>query len=288
MVLSMALLLRRASTPAWFVMMSASVPDVVYRGPTCEGLQNVVASVRLPDAGIILEVADSLVAEAGRGLFVRLVDGVASATLDQGPLCGYAQGAMFSAADSVGGKTVAFSLGTPETLVFFEGTLRTVRELLDDDSVEIIAGHVGERDAAGSLVGIDDDPLYEGPRFFIPAPQQPSPLDIMALGQMANDLAVGGDGDYAERSRVSNVLALVQRLERDPDSPAVLRPSRPISTLGKTRRHHPGHTPHPSNQGVSPLTLARVPLWTARTVTFENVAPMELGCEYGERYWGEQ
>eukprot|EP00287_Rhodomonas_sp_CCMP768_P029220 CAMPEP_0202830812 /NCGR_PEP_ID=MMETSP1389-20130828/16417_1 /ASSEMBLY_ACC=CAM_ASM_000865 /TAXON_ID=302021 /ORGANISM="Rhodomonas sp., Strain CCMP768" /LENGTH=72 /DNA_ID=CAMNT_0049504483 /DNA_START=105 /DNA_END=320 /DNA_ORIENTATION=+ len=58
----------------------------------------------------------------------------------------------------------------------------------------------------------------------------------MTLGQFANDLAIGGeDGDekYFQRSEESNLLVLVQRLERDPDSKngSVLRPSRPISTL---------------------------------------------------------
>ena len=44
------------------------------------------------------------------------------------------------------------------------------------------------------------------------------------------------------------------RLERDADDPFVLNPSRPITTL------------------------------RSRTV-FCNARPMELGCEYGERFW---
>jgi hypothetical protein len=43
-------------------------------------------------------------------------------------------------------------------------------------------------------------------------------------------------------------------LERDADDPFVLNPSRPITTL------------------------------RSRTV-FCNARPMELGCEYGERFW---
>ena len=34
-------------------------------------LQNVVATVELPDAGLVLEVADSAVVEGDRGLFIR-------------------------------------------------------------------------------------------------------------------------------------------------------------------------------------------------------------------------
>ena len=51
-----------------------------------------------------------------------------------------------------------------------------------------------------------------------------------------------------------HALVLVQRLERDADDPFVLNPSRPITTL------------------------------RSRTV-FCNARPMELGCEYGERFW---
>ena len=50
------------------------------------------------------------------------------------------------------------------------------------------------------------------------------------------------------------MLVLVQRLERAADDETLLVPTRPISTL-------------------------------ARDVTFENAEPMEIGCEYGERYW---
>ena len=55
-------------------------------------------------------------------------------------------------------------------------------------------------------------------------------------------------------SRAWEQLVLVQRMERDPERPSELRPTRPVSTL-------------------------------ARDVTFVNMEPMELGCEYGVRYW---
>ena len=61
---------------------------------------------------------------------------------------------------------------------------------------------------------------------------------------------------YGAVSAEVNLLVLVFRLERDAETPAILLPSRPISTL-------------------------------ARSVTFANAEPMELGCRYGERYWQE-
>ena len=64
----------------------------LYAGPSTPALCNVAASIELPESGLVLEVADSLVANGGRGLFIRVTDG-ATVTLDRGsPLCGYAEG----------------------------------------------------------------------------------------------------------------------------------------------------------------------------------------------------
>lgn len=237
----------------------------VYDGPTCDSLSNVMVSIELEESGIAVEVADSLIADGGRGLFVRLMDDVESVTLDAcTAFCGYAAGSMHQEADSACGKSVAFLLRGPGESVFFEGQLWTVKKLFEEgENIEGIAGHTVMRDAAsGEVLAIQVDATYNGPRYFIPETPPPLPLSIMSIGQFANDLAIGADGaedsEYASRSKQKNLLALVQRLERDPDSAnqAMLRPSRPISTL-------------------------------SRTVTFRNSAPMEIGCEYGARYWTE-
>ena len=231
-----------------------------YSGPICEELTNAQASIHLEESGLILEVADSIVAPGGRGLFVRLAPGAPPVTLDAcSPFCGYAAGGMEVAADVSCGKTVAFHLASLSTAVFFEGQMVTVGQILNGDSdVRAIAGHVAVRDASGALVGIEADAEYTGLRYFVPSADQ-GELSIMNLGQMANDLAIGdsnAEAEYAARSTEANMLALVQRLERDPDDPATLRPSRPISTI-------------------------------AREVTIANEQPMEVGCQYGGQYWGE-
>ena len=243
------------------VVATAEAAPLLYVGPVAQVLHNVQTSIELPESGLVLEVADSLVANGGLGLFVRVMDGAGPVTLDGGsPLCGYAEGGMVQTPDAAGGKTVAFQLRSPDAAVFFEGHLRTVRDLFSDEGVERVAGHLAVRDAvSGEVERLE---LQGEPRYFVPAAQQPSPPTIMTLGQMANDLALGEAGGvaaqgeaYAGRSAQSNALALVQRLERSPDAPSELQPTRPITTL-------------------------------ARTVTFTNVAPMELGCQYGEFYWG--
>lgn len=232
----------------------------LYDGPETPSLSNLLVSIELEESGLVVEVADSLVANGGRGLFVRLAEGAQQpVTLDKGtPFCGYAQGAMEQKADAAGGKTVAFHLRSVDAAVFFEGELRSVRACLEGYRLETgavsgIVGHSAIRDDAGELVSIEIDASRQ---YFVPAAEQPSPT-IMTLGQYANDLAVGGDDDerYEERAASANMLVLVQRLERDPETPSVLRPSRPIPTL-------------------------------ARTVAISNALPMEVGCEYGERYWG--
>lgn len=231
-----------------------NAPDI-YCGPMCEDneLRNPVASVTLESVGLVLEVAESVVANGGLGLFVRcLGEDTEQVTVDEGTaVCGYCEGTMRAAAES--DKAVAFALASPESVVWFERELRTVADVLADESVEEIAGHVAERTAAGELSGIALDAAWDGPRYFVPSEPQPSPLPVTALGQMANDLAIGNiadesdDATYDRQSGESNLLCLVFRLERDEQRPGLLLPSRPISTM-------------------------------SRSITFVNDVPMELGC----------
>ena len=230
----------------------------VYGGPTAAKLTNCVASIPLPESGLIVEVADSIIAPGGLGLFVRCAD--SPVTLDAlSPFCGYANGEMRETADAAGGKTVAFNLASPQTLVFFEGAMWPVEALLEKNLQ--INGYTATRDAKTNEVALVADETYTGPRFFVPTPPPMNELTILNCGQMANDLAIGASqssgGSYAADSRAANMLALVQRLERDPshEDGSVLRASRPISTL-------------------------------ARADTIANREPAEVGCEYGAGYWG--
>jgi hypothetical protein len=260
----------------WDEAVSQAPP--IYVGPMCEDntLRNQEASVDLESVGLVLEVADSAVADGGRGLFIRCLADTDSVTLEEGTaVCGYAEGEMTAAPDSDGGKSVAFALASAESVVWFEKELRTVAELLDDESIDSIAGHVAVRDAeTGALEGIGLDPAF-GPRYFVPSAEQPATLRIGAFGQMANDLAINGLGVpetaggaaaadpeecqalYESASSASNVLVLVFRLERGGEDSRVLIPTRPISTLSKS-------------------------------ITFINDVPMELGCRYGGRYWSNR
>lgn len=99
-----------------------------YNGPVCPELHNVISCIELPQSGLVLEVADSVVAAGGRGLFIRCMEEVASVTLPEGTaVCGYADGEMVTTVDESGGKTVLFRLANLSTSVFFEQQLWTVR-----------------------------------------------------------------------------------------------------------------------------------------------------------------
>ena len=251
---------------------SANAPPI-YVGPMCEDneLQGLVCSLELESVGLALEVADSVaVPNGGRGLFVRCLGETESVTLDEGTaVCGYAAGAMRTSADSEGGRSVGFALANLESVVWFEQELHAIGDLLADDSIDGIAGHVAEFDPASKQpIRIAIDPSYDGPRYFVPDEEQPDALHIGAIGQMANDLAIS-DADeeppasaalrqsrtaqYEEASGNCNLLVLAFRLERDEGDPRILVPTRPITTL-------------------------------AKSVTFVNDVPMELGCHYGHRY----
>lgn len=241
----------------------------VYSGPVCATLTNVAASIPLDESGLVIEVADSVVAPGERGLFVRCEDANSPVILDApSPFCGYADGSMHEVADAACGKSVSFAIHSSATLVFFEGALVSVGELLQAGFE--IASYTSTRDpTTGACIGLERDDSYDGPLHFIPTSTSPLPEDltIMNIGQMANDLAIDADklanagrtpsdGSYSSDSKGANLLALVQRLERaDASTPNMLVPSRPISTL-------------------------------ARSTTIANTVPMEVGCEYGARYWG--
>ena len=288
----------------WYQAVDQTAP--VYCGVTPEGgeVADLVASLALAEVGLALEVGRSVVAPgAGNGLFVRCTDtdigtdAMREVALEIGTaVCGYAAGGMRATPDKRG-KAVGFALDSLDASVWFERELISVGELLQRSDVDAIAGHLVLRGPSGELLGLELDPDYTGPRYFVPDETQPE-LSMLTAGQMANDLAVGpppsadaapsaaadtaaattaetdtdATADAADAASVAtpldaaegygavsaevNLLVLVFRLERDADTPAILLPSRPISTLG-------------------------------RSVTFANAEPMELGCRYGERYWQE-
>jgi len=241
-----------------FLFAHALQPPPIYSGPIATALNGLVATIPLEESGLIIEVADSIVARgAGLGLFVRCAG--KAVTLDGlSPFCGYAHGSMRESADAACGKSVTFALHSLDTNVFLEGQLWTVGALLDS-GITIEGYHATSDAQTGALTGLTVDANH-GARHFVPDSPQPE-LSILNVGQMANDLAIGrpqiGDGSsgYAESSRGANLLGLVQRLERDPTTPSLVRPSRPISAV-------------------------------ARTITIANTLPMEVGCEYGASYWG--
>ena len=77
-----------------------------------------------------LQVAESTVAGAGRGLFVRKKLPGAAVRLDRGAIfCGYASGTTSTDPNQSGGKSVGFRLTSASQLVVFDGEVMPLREV---------------------------------------------------------------------------------------------------------------------------------------------------------------
>lgn len=95
-----------------------------------------------PD-GLVLEVARSAVGH-GRGLFIRLNEGVDNVTLSESSvLCGFAEGSLSSNLRGSQDKSVIFHLGSLDSQVFYQDRLLTVEEVLDELGEDVtLHGHV--------------------------------------------------------------------------------------------------------------------------------------------------
>ena len=230
-----------------------------YDGPSNGKLEDLAISLPHPTLGIVLEVAQSLVADgkAGRGLFIRASGD--PVTISGGTaLCGYGSGEMSHDQPArARGRATEFKL-VGCAPVWFEGELTNACELLLRDGIDGILGHEARRDANGNLLSLQSCDGYAGPRFFVPSEQavEGSALDFDSVGIMANDLAAGAKSAAAYDAEAGslNVLCLVQELKRDERALSTLLPSGPVPTL-------------------------------ARTITFANREPMELGIAYGSGFW---
>jgi len=280
-----------------------------YDGPTCQNnaLQNCIASSELSGLGLVLDVADSVVAQGERGLFVRCRDGLKSVTVDAGtPMCSYTGGRM-RAEPSESGKDVLFALFALHTLVWFEDQLRTVGDLLDDDSIDGFAGHVVIRDEnSGALVGIKPDVMYSGPRTFVPDSIDPTLFDTTgAFAQMANDLAIGGhdsrirlDGSIVDSTDagISETDNSMYDVTQDALYSTAHSNEKALYEQQEARALYEKES-RASNLLVlwmcverdkqQPRQLIPVhPISTlSRTIRFANHVPMEIGCHYGWPYW---
>eukprot|EP00953_Heterococcus_sp_UTEX-ZZ885_P033044 17214-Heterococcus_DN1.PRE.3 len=199
----------------------------------------------LKGLGIELGVGESLVAPGSRGLYARLMEDREPVTLPQfTPIVVCAKGEFtdFLEADA-GDKTVAFILDSLETAVVFEDRMMQLGEAVstvydeDSDPSAIIAGHTllfNEAEGTQTLQPGSDEHF---PVFMVPYEQGERPA--LELGQYANDLAYSAadsqlDVDsYWAAAAEKNSLCLVWRLERDPQRPARLVPTYPVSVLSK-------------------------------------------------------
>ena len=247
-----------------------SFAPYIGRRPPGGLLEPALASLTLPDhKGLVLEVAVSTIAGAGRGCFVRCQSERSVSLAGGTALCGYAVGGMGSWDERSSRKNAAAfcfrdpgfdeldlsELGPDASPVWFEGALYTVLELLERNDVESIAGHTITLDAAGE---VDPFITVTEESYFSPDREQPAVPTLDTLGVFFNDLAFDDNTaviGYEAASAAANLLMLVFEVSRDPSNHRRLVPVAPIMTL-------------------------------SRDVTFTSMTPMEVGAAYGSDYWG--
>ena len=219
--------------------------------------------------GLALEVAESTIAGAGRGVFARCLSERCATLAGGTALCGYAAGTTRQTAEWLDHPdAVAFCLRDPgfdelhlpeigpdASPVWFEGALWTANELLSRDDVDEIAGHIALRDELGDLEELLVD--EEQPYLFCPDAEQPAPPSLATLGILFNDLAYHADTadvGYEAASASANLAAHIFEVARDEQNPWRLVPLAPITTV-------------------------------TRDVMLTSTEPFEVGVAYGSDYW---
>jgi hypothetical protein len=100
---------------AWLLgaLASPQVGVVPLAGPSIATPHALFAEVALDSLGVVVQVANSLLPSAGRGLFLRLDEGVEDAIIPSGtPLCGYCDGVLVEQA--IGDKVKPAPTGHPQ------------------------------------------------------------------------------------------------------------------------------------------------------------------------------
>lgn len=233
-------------------------------GPRIGVPSNVRASFAT-ELGVTLQLADSLIPSAGRGLFMCLTEGQTEVMLPSStPLCGYCEDAMWCE-KVTGDKAVPFSFADAQQLVMWQGELQPLQACVIQSRASALFGHTVHRygpNGAGVMVNPDNEWTT---RMLVPMggeDDRPASLSLCSMGQYANDFAFSGKAalqrpeafwEYEAASASSNVLTLVWDLELD-------------------------------KQGV--LQPREVQLVTTRDLLVNKpLLSVELGLHYGVQYW---
>jgi hypothetical protein len=233
---------RRTTVNAAKRLSVVNTTNTAKRFTLCAQAQAMEVVYGLKGLSIELGVGESLVAPGSRGLYARLMEDREPVTLPQfTPVVVCAKGE-FAEADA-GDKTVAFVLDSLETAVVFEDRMMQLGEAVsavfdeDTDPTNIIAGHTLLLDAADGTQTLRPGSDEHFPIFMVPHEQ--GERCARELGQYANDLAYSAAdtqldvGSYWAAAAEKNSLCLVWRLERDPQRPARLVPTYPVSVLSR-------------------------------------------------------
>jgi hypothetical protein len=241
-----------------------------YIGPS-GSISDMVGGLLVGELALQVLVGPSQVA-SGLGLYLCIDDydkenAIEEIIIPQGtPFCGYARG--YFTDEATGDKSVGFQFeegSAEDKAVFFNKELVSLGD--------VIRGIIQERNTQlsstwtpgilwGHLIKIVNDEIYVKSdtdfksRIFIPEIDKDNPFAATSLGVYANDLAFDPDSNeegYDEASSRNNILQLVWRLSIEENGNALVP--------------------------TWPVVIAKV------DCRFLNSVPMEVGLQYGYKYW---
>lgn len=271
-------------------------------GPSIQAPTAVETKVHIAELGVVLQVAQSLVAPGERGLFIRLADDFPRdhVVLPAGrPLCGYCGGANVFTDAVRGNMAVPFAFDSAQSVVLYHGELRPLQQVVTESGADGVYAHRVQRygpGGAGVMVTRDEAVTR---RVLVPDEARAAAAGGVpgctreGVAQFCNDHAYSPDllerkeagWTYERASFERNLLILAWSL----------RPSSRDEPLDE-----PVHDPTPwadRPQGSSPAQGARATTLVpgamcavlARAARLDRSAgSVELGLHYGIDYWRQR
>lgn len=272
-----------AAPPRADVRASAACDSIApLPGPACAIPQGLQLEVELEDAGVVLQVAQSLVAPGELGLFAKCAPGKERAIIESGQvLCGYCADALLVSAIE-GDKAVPFHFPDAQMLVMYNNELRPLQAAIAESKASQMYGHTVRRyghNQIGVMVTPDGATTR---RFLVPKAAAAeaggvAALDSESLAQFCNDLAFSpgvierNDAmvAYDAASDAANTLLLVWR---------VMPCEQELGAEGES-----------IGQVVTSLQPESVCAVATRDTRLERSAgSVELGCRYGLDFWRQR
>jgi hypothetical protein len=229
-----------------------------YNGPT-QSLAKIDGGFSVEELGITVCAGKSTLPGSGMGMFLCLNENVKEVVIPFGTvLCGYSNSGTLQDEGS-GDKTVGYYFDSLDQGCVFQKMVLSLRDVLyddPDDPLRILGHSIDPNDSDRLLF----DSTLRFNRHFVPAKNlsDKDKFSPQEIGVLANDLGFTGidttQESYEARNDEFNILELVWRLVSSEEDATLLIPTYPV-------------------------------VMTSRDILLSNDMPMEVGLQYGFRYW---